>query len=172
MPPNLRLYQLLERHEAELVEAYSKALDDARLPSYEHVSPEDHEWNHKIVLRHLMNAVRTQDTPRPRRVLRRPRRAPLPEGLPGRGPLPRDRRSGRRLHARPRARSRGEGARRARSTTTSRRRSSGASTASRRPTRRSRRPTRGGSAPRLRATPLQPRAADAAGPARSATARR
>src|SRR5512141_1767056 len=61
VPQNLRLYQLLERHQAELVEEYSKALDDARLPSYEHVSPEDHEWHHKMILRQLMNAVRTQD---------------------------------------------------------------------------------------------------------------
>ncbi|HEY3350479.1 MAG TPA: NAD(P)-dependent oxidoreductase [Thermoanaerobaculia bacterium] len=61
VPQNLRLYQLLERHQAELVEAYSKALDDARLPSYEHVSPEDHEWHHKMILRQMMNAVRTQD---------------------------------------------------------------------------------------------------------------
>jgi nucleoside-diphosphate-sugar epimerase len=61
VPQNLRLYQLLERHQAELVEEYSKALDDARLPSYEHVSPEDHEWHHRMILRQLMNAVRTQD---------------------------------------------------------------------------------------------------------------
>ena len=61
VPQNLRLYQLLERHQAELVEEYSKALDEARLPSYQHVSPEDHEWHHKMILRQLMNAVRTQD---------------------------------------------------------------------------------------------------------------
>jgi len=61
VPQNLRLYQLLERHQSELVDAYSKALVDAHLPSYEHVSPEDHEWHHKMILRQLMNAVRTQD---------------------------------------------------------------------------------------------------------------
>ena len=61
VPQNLRLYQLLERHHAELVEEYTKALEDARLPSYEHVSHEDHEWHHKMILRQLMNAVRTQD---------------------------------------------------------------------------------------------------------------
>jgi nucleoside-diphosphate-sugar epimerase len=61
VPQNLRLYQLLERHQAELVEAYSQALDDAHLPSYVNVSPEDHEWHHKMILRQLMNAVRTQD---------------------------------------------------------------------------------------------------------------
>jgi len=61
VPQNLRLYQLLDRHQSELVEEYSRALEGAHLPSYAHVSPEDHAWHHKMILRQLMNAVRTQD---------------------------------------------------------------------------------------------------------------
>ncbi len=61
VPQNLRLYQLLERHQPELVEEYTKALHGAALPSYQRVSDEDHEWHHRMILRQLMNAVRTQD---------------------------------------------------------------------------------------------------------------
>ncbi len=61
VPQYLRLYQLLERHQAELVEEYTKALQDARFPSYQRVSEEDHEWHHKMILRQLLNAVRTED---------------------------------------------------------------------------------------------------------------
>lgn len=61
VPQYLRLYQLLERHQDALVEEYTKALNDARFPSYQRVSEDDHEWNHRIILRQLMNTVRTHD---------------------------------------------------------------------------------------------------------------
>ena len=61
VPRNLRLYQLLERHQHELVEEYTKALHSAHFPSYQRVSEDDQEWNHRVILRQLMNAVRTED---------------------------------------------------------------------------------------------------------------
>jgi nucleoside-diphosphate-sugar epimerase len=61
VPHNLRLYQLLERHQDELVETYTKALHDARFPSYQRVSEQDHEWNHRVLLRQVLNAVKTED---------------------------------------------------------------------------------------------------------------
>jgi nucleoside-diphosphate-sugar epimerase len=61
VPQNLRLYQLLERHQPELVEEYTKALQEAGFPSYRQLSDEDHEWHHRMILRQLLNAVRTQD---------------------------------------------------------------------------------------------------------------
>ena len=61
VPQNLRLYQLLERHQAALVEEYTRVLHAPAFPSYARVSDEDHEWNHRMILRQLMNAVRTQD---------------------------------------------------------------------------------------------------------------
>ena len=101
VPQNLRLYQLLERHQAELVEEYSKALDEraapvvrAREPRGSRVAPQDDP-----PAAHERGA--DAGPPRPRRVLRRPRRAPVPDGFPRRGPLPGDRRARRRLHVRP-----------------------------------------------------------------------
>ncbi len=61
VPQNLRLYQLLERHQPELVEEYTRVLHGSHFPSYQRVSEEDHEWNHRMILRQLLNAVRTQD---------------------------------------------------------------------------------------------------------------
>lgn len=61
VPQNLRLYQLLERHQAEIVEEYTRALQSAGFPSYAQVSEADHQWHHKMILRQLLNAVRTQD---------------------------------------------------------------------------------------------------------------
>jgi len=65
IPSHLRLYRLLEAHEEEIVERYHADLVGPRGPvrfaTYQKVSPEDHAWNHRVVLRHLMNAVRTRD---------------------------------------------------------------------------------------------------------------
>ena len=65
VPANLLLYRLLEEHENEIVERYSRALLDPKmrekLPSYQRVSADDHDWNHRVVLRNLMNSVRTRE---------------------------------------------------------------------------------------------------------------
>jgi hypothetical protein len=61
----LRIHQLLEEHEQEIRDEYTERLTgpDARerFASYQTVSAEEHEWNHKLILRHLMNAVRTRE---------------------------------------------------------------------------------------------------------------
>ena len=65
VPANLLLFRLLEQHENQIIEAYSKALQSPeaveKLPSYQKVTAEERDWNHRVVLRHLMNAVRTQE---------------------------------------------------------------------------------------------------------------
>lgn len=65
LPENLRLYALLERHQDEIVRRYSELLLDTKgpvlFPRYRTISPEDQSWNHRVVLRHLMNAVRTKE---------------------------------------------------------------------------------------------------------------
>ncbi|HEX7527614.1 MAG TPA: hypothetical protein VF425_00775, partial [Thermoanaerobaculia bacterium] len=65
LPSNLRLYALLERHQDEILRSYGELLLDpkgsGRFPSYRTISPEDQSWNHRVVLRHLMNAVRTKE---------------------------------------------------------------------------------------------------------------
>jgi nucleoside-diphosphate-sugar epimerase len=61
----LRIHQLLERHEQEICEEYTARLTGPegreRFASYQSVSADQHEWHHKVVLRHLMNAVRTRE---------------------------------------------------------------------------------------------------------------
>jgi hypothetical protein len=62
---NLRIYRLLQRHATEIAAEFTEVLtgQDARdrFPSYRQVSGEDHRWNHMLILRHLMNAVRTRE---------------------------------------------------------------------------------------------------------------
>jgi hypothetical protein len=60
---NLLIHRLLERHEEAILEEYGAALvgpgREARFPSYQGLAADEHAWNHRVVLRHLMNAVRT-----------------------------------------------------------------------------------------------------------------
>ena len=62
---NLRIYQLLERHEAEICGRYSKRLRELasaeRLASYRNFSEEQLSWIVKQIFRHLANAVRTHE---------------------------------------------------------------------------------------------------------------
>ena len=64
-PSNLKLHRLLQKHEEEIIAAYHALLVGPRGPTdfatYQGISAEDHEWNHRAVLRHLMNAVRTRE---------------------------------------------------------------------------------------------------------------
>lgn len=59
--PNLRIYRLLETHEAEISEAFTHALTApearSRIPHYGRVSPADHQWHHRLILRNLMQAI-------------------------------------------------------------------------------------------------------------------
>jgi hypothetical protein len=65
VPANLLLYRLMEEHENEIIEEYSRVLlgpkGREKFPSYQRVSADDHDWNHRVVLRNLMNSVRTRE---------------------------------------------------------------------------------------------------------------
>jgi len=62
---NLRIYALLRKHAHEIAAEFTGLLTGAegreRFPSYQQVSEQDHSWNHTLILRHLMNAVRTRE---------------------------------------------------------------------------------------------------------------
>jgi hypothetical protein len=62
---NLRIFQLLKKHAGEITAQFTEALvgpeGRLRFPSYQQVSGEEHQWNHTLILRHLMNAVRTRE---------------------------------------------------------------------------------------------------------------
>ncbi len=62
---NLRIHQLLEKHELAISEAYDAQLtapeNHERFPSYQDVPEEESAWNHRMVLGNLMNAVRTRE---------------------------------------------------------------------------------------------------------------
>ncbi len=63
--PNLRVSQLLVKHREELSNRFTAALqvraEAGELPSYGTVGETEHRWNHRLVLRNLINAVRTRD---------------------------------------------------------------------------------------------------------------
>ena len=62
---NLRIYTLLERHHDEIARRLTSYLTGeegaARFPNYRQLPRDLHDWHHALVLRHLMNAVRTRD---------------------------------------------------------------------------------------------------------------
>lgn len=64
MRPNLRIYRLLETHEQEISDAFTRELTApearARIPHYGRVSQQDHQWHHRLILRNLMQAIRTR----------------------------------------------------------------------------------------------------------------
>lgn len=61
----LKIYWLLQQHEAEILDAFHAALTGPdrreRFPTYQRVSAADHDWNHRMLVRQLLNAVRTGD---------------------------------------------------------------------------------------------------------------
>jgi hypothetical protein len=65
MRPNLRVSALLTRHREEISTRFTAALREhasmGALPSYGEIGSEEHRWNHRLILRHLINAVRTRD---------------------------------------------------------------------------------------------------------------
>lgn len=62
---NLLIYHLLERHEDEIFEEFTRRLTDVeavvRFSNYHDLAADQHRWNHRLVLRQLMNAIRTRD---------------------------------------------------------------------------------------------------------------
>ncbi len=61
--PNLRVHRLLEKHQEEIrrefVESVRSQDGQARFPTYQQVSAEILDWRFVVVLRHLLNSVRT-----------------------------------------------------------------------------------------------------------------
>jgi nucleoside-diphosphate-sugar epimerase len=62
---NLRIFALLKKHAHEIAAEFTEVLTGPegrrRFPSYQEVSEQEHRWNHTLILRHLMNAVRTRE---------------------------------------------------------------------------------------------------------------
>jgi nucleoside-diphosphate-sugar epimerase len=62
---NLRIHRLLKKHASEIAAEFTEVLMSPegreRFPSYQDVSQDEHRWNHTLILRHLMNAVRTRE---------------------------------------------------------------------------------------------------------------
>jgi nucleoside-diphosphate-sugar epimerase len=62
---NLRVHQLLEKYEHQIGEELSDYMTSDEgcklFPSYQGLTPDEREWNHRVALRHLLDAVRTRD---------------------------------------------------------------------------------------------------------------
>jgi nucleoside-diphosphate-sugar epimerase len=65
IPANLKVHWLLERHQEEIIHEFNELLTGAdtshRFGHYQHLTPEEHDWNHRMVMRNLLNAVRARD---------------------------------------------------------------------------------------------------------------
>jgi nucleoside-diphosphate-sugar epimerase len=62
--PNLRIHSLLDAHQEEIADAFTRALTGARnhrLPHYDRIDERDHLWHHRLILHNLMTAVRTRE---------------------------------------------------------------------------------------------------------------
>lgn len=63
--PNLKIYRLLEKHEAGILETFTQATMAADAPPslarYRRLPVEQQHWHHRLALRQLMNAVRLRD---------------------------------------------------------------------------------------------------------------
>jgi nucleoside-diphosphate-sugar epimerase len=61
----LKIYWLLQKHEAEILDAFHDALTGPdrreRFPTYQRLAAAEHDWNHRLLVRQLFNAVRTGD---------------------------------------------------------------------------------------------------------------
>lgn len=62
--PNLRIYQLLLDHREEIVwrldELMTRRETRQRMPSYQRLTREERHWNHRMILRNLLHAVRSR----------------------------------------------------------------------------------------------------------------
>jgi len=63
--PNLRIYQLLESHQSEIVARYADLImnpeGDQNLSKYQKLSRSELAWSHQVFLRNLMNSVRSRE---------------------------------------------------------------------------------------------------------------
>jgi nucleoside-diphosphate-sugar epimerase len=62
---NLLIHRLLEKNKERIRELFTESLtgpdSHSRFPSYQRIRHEERDWNHRLVLRNLMNAVITQE---------------------------------------------------------------------------------------------------------------
>jgi hypothetical protein len=63
LPGPLRLLRMLEEHEEEIFAAMTRILagDPGRWPHYAELSRTDHDWNHRMLVRALAQAVRVRE---------------------------------------------------------------------------------------------------------------
>jgi nucleoside-diphosphate-sugar epimerase len=65
MRSNLKIYSLLARYEPQISEAFTRQLTargaEDQFPSYRRSDVSELQWNHRLILRHLMNTVRTRE---------------------------------------------------------------------------------------------------------------
>ena len=57
--PNLQIYSLLQKNQQEIIEDCTVVLR-TRFASYQSLDEREHEWNHRMILRNLFNAIRTR----------------------------------------------------------------------------------------------------------------
>ncbi|MGE5235373.1 MAG: NAD-dependent epimerase/dehydratase family protein [Acidobacteriota bacterium] len=62
---NLRIHQIVELHEQQIRDTFTALLvgseRQTHLPHYEAIPIEEHQWHHRLILRHLLNAIRTRE---------------------------------------------------------------------------------------------------------------
>ncbi len=65
VPANLKIHWLLEQHQETVMSRFTQMLTGAdgrdRFPSYQSLTPAQHDWHHRLVYRNLLSAVRTRD---------------------------------------------------------------------------------------------------------------
>lgn len=65
VPANLKIHWLLEQHQETVMRRFTEMLTGpdgrARFPSYQALTPAQHDWHHRLVFRTLLSAVRTRD---------------------------------------------------------------------------------------------------------------
>jgi hypothetical protein len=65
VPINLKIHWLLERHETEIIDEFNRLLTEPatrdRFTHYHDFTADQHDWHHRLILRQLMNAVRTRE---------------------------------------------------------------------------------------------------------------
>ena len=65
VPANLKIHWLLEQHQEAVMSKFTEMLTgpdgNERFPSYQGLTPAQHDWHHRLVYRTLLSAVRTRD---------------------------------------------------------------------------------------------------------------
>jgi len=65
LPENLKVHWLLQKHEETIIDEFNGLLTGpkgtSRFARYQYLTPEQHDWHHRLIMRNLMNAVRTRD---------------------------------------------------------------------------------------------------------------